>query len=828
LVIPLILGGLARAGSFAARGIARTTQNIKRGINNLSQKVKNPKQSNIEIQNNQMAPIQGIPGQGRLSGIRQTAGRFKGYGMTALAAGGGVAAGSMRYGASALGKTSGAGVLLLPIFLWIFDFATGINGIDFAVISIDGFDIILKTLQGALFLIFLGLFLIIRKPTTISGFGFPIAFFFLFSMIWSFGRANLWIYVHLIFSFIVFAFLLKGFDKNTEIGGAHWFFLIVMAWDLFALPSVGAIIPDNSEIIFVDFLNLFTNKLLFPVWIFFFFTFIQDSSIKKSLLSFLYIFYIGYIGLHGYNMYGDVLEQRSDEDREDVIGAPKKVINQYVDLIRTWFSGRIEYAITGKVEENEFEPLGVGLKDVQSADDSYFIDEDVIIWGTVTARTLDDPININVGCFTEKDDDKLPADDVDPDKTFSVFTLEEQDFACTFKGCDIDNDPECKSYKLDSGSKTVTTFARFNFETLAYLKTYFIDRERQRAMTREGLNVFEEFAINDKNPVAVYTNGPVMIGMAMNNPLVGVSDDYLVKPTLRVSLQNREGWEGKISSINELVLFLPEGVALTACNKDSKPYTLGTENDHCSEDTCNTCYGSCDKFVLQACMDVCSGFKSGTTDRNYCESDCNRNHISCQNDCSILFSDSGQAYQGHTFLIEDNTNKDSDESITTNFRCQLDPDRATVLGKSPLTTKSIRAKARYNYILENSVSVNIKKLPEDTLVPGNVGKAQNLNGKIENGDITLTWDRSINDGIGGKWVTKYSIFRKENIDSKPERKGTITELGHENYEWIDSDVDLSGTNEYYYYIRTFNENEYEESSKMVKFFQNSVEVLDYQ
>ena len=179
---------------------------------------------------------------------------------------------------------------------------------------------------------------------------------------------------------------------------------------------------------------------------------------------------------------------------------------------------------------------------MQSTNARYYEDEDVIVWGTVKARTLDDSINIQIGCEVRKDkDNKIPADKIDPEREFQVFALEELDFACTFDRCKLEKDPECESATLKKGSNTITTFADFNFETLAYLKMYFINNERKRAMIREELDIFKEFDIKDKNPVPVYTNGPVAIEMGTSSPLVGVSDEEgtIVNPRFTISIENR-------------------------------------------------------------------------------------------------------------------------------------------------------------------------------------------------------------------------------------------------------------------------------------------------
>ena len=248
-------------------------------------------------------------------------------------------------------------------------------------------------------------------------------------------------------------------------------------------------------------------------------------------------------------------------------------------LVSSWQAGfqrQIQFAITGKVEENEYEPLGVYLENVQPTAPRYYIDKDaddkdrfeeVIIWGTVRGRTLDDPINIEVGCYVEKGREKIRAGKEDPEHKFTIFALEEQDFACTFE------EKQLREKILKKGSNIITVFADFNFETLAYLRVYFINRERQRAMVREGLDIFDELGIVDRNPVPVFTNGPVAIEMGTTSPLVGVSESYIASPRFSLAIKNRQGWEGRITGLRELILLFPKGVVIENPGFDDKGET---------------------------------------------------------------------------------------------------------------------------------------------------------------------------------------------------------------------------------------------------------------
>ena len=872
MVIPIIIAG-ARAVGAVGRGIGSAGRSIKN--HPVTQSViQHPITQNIVQHPISQGVGRGVRGVGKMG--------LAGVGLGVAGAGmmGRLAIGSTRLGARAIGKTASAGILLFPILLWLFDFfIAGVNGVDLNIILGGGVDIVLKTIQGEIFLTFIVIYFIFKgRPQTAQAFIFPIAFIFLFALMWSLGKANLWVFIHLVFAFFVFTFLLKGFDKGTEVGTSHMVFLFVMAWDIFAFPSLAFFIPDNSGVIGIQFLDVLSNKLLFPIWIFYFFTFIEDSGIKKTLVSVLWIFYLGLFGFQAYDIYGEVLVETSGEEREAVLAAPKTFLATYSGLIKGWFTSQLQYAITGKVEENQFEPLGVYLENVQSADPRYYEDEDVIIWGSVTARTLDDPINIKVGCFVERDNYKLHADKVDPEKKFSVFTLEESDFACTFDETSVERGV------LKTGSNRIKTFAEFNFETLAFLKVYFINRERQRAMAREGIDVFDEFAIADRNPVAVYTNGPAKIEMGTTSPLIGVSKDYIVRPSLDIKIDNREGWQGRINKLNELVLFLPEGIGFdpaTSCNKRFVNYGLDTCDadedpilDNCckkDDKNCITCTDSCENFVKNECLDVCDGFinynegygdcvsecsgeqkciascgvpvttcnskcaedlfgddcincKRGLAIGSYnsCADTCIERNETCVETCDSFFVEGGQRYNGYALDVNDIKYRDESKDFEKGklFRCRFEPDPSVVLGNAPITTKSFRVKVRYNYTVEKSVSVTIDKLPEKVEGDeGFVGPPLNLRGHAESGNMIIEWDLSINDGSGSKDIVGYRIYRKESLEAEWSKIG---EALAGSTQFTDNGISLPagtflvGDFEYYYHVETVNKDgNWEKTDKML-------------
>jgi hypothetical protein len=345
----------------------------------------------------------------------------------------------------------------------------------------------------------------------------------------------------------------------------------------------------------------------------------------------------------------------------------------------SWFSSQIQYAITGKVEKNKDEPLGVYLENVQPADKKYYSDENVVVWGTVNARTLDDPIKIKLGCYVKKDSEKIKSNEVDPEDKVTVYKLEEQDFVCTFT-----ENPVSEGV-LKEGINTVTAFADFNFETLAYLKTYFINRERKRAMEREEIDIFKEFGIKDKKPISVYTNGPAALGMETTTPLIGVTKEYNgAFPRLSISLKRNKGWKGNIKELKEMVIIAPKGVKLEKCAGDYQAYDKAK------------CVDNCNKF-------------------NIYEDDDAGEENACESSCASFFEDIGEDENLYSIDLNKSSDREFDEDDDFKFfTCSFNPEISEVLEEnSPITTKFFRAKARYDYIVEDDVTVKIEKsLPD--------------------------------------------------------------------------------------------------------------------
>ncbi len=402
--------------------------------------------------------------------------------------------------------------------------------------------------------------------------------------------------------------------------------------------------------------------------------------------------------------------------------------------IKQTIESRLEYATggyyKGYVEKNQFEPLGVFFDRTRAAQPRFYTDEDVTIWSTVRARTLSDPVVVNFTCFRWKDGKRIEAlrkqgedtsklyDEVIPPAPFTVFTLEDKDVECTFR-------QDASNPKLQAGSNTLTLSAVYNFDTSAYQKVYFIDKERQRAMVRENLDPLKEFGITDRTPKPIHTNGPVEIGVGIEYLILVPTT---VKPLLAVSLTNRgqisdkQGkvlgkWEGKIKKINELVVVVPKDIIIEADNcKPAKFIKIENQKAYCDSTCLDVCKRTCDEFSdeqkdeKESCIRDCE--ITGLSDAK----------IKCDEDCAALFkSDSGeQNYVGYSLDTSQLKNKDEYKDIDRfrTFACRINPSQG-VLENVPITTKYIRIRARYDYLLEGTYPVTVEQVPtiEEKKIP---------------------------------------------------------------------------------------------------------------
>jgi len=386
-----------------------------------------------------------------------------------------------------------------------------------------------------------------------------------------------------------------------------------------------------------------------------------------------------------------------------------KVMRQGTGFFRERYRFAAGDYYSGTVDENQYETLGVYLKDLKPADPEFYYTEPVNVWALIEAKTLEDGLTVDLNCFYGKEDSPYLGK-VEPKQITAIYDEEQVDVDCRF-----DN-----SAGMQDGSNKVTVQATFNFETMAYLKTYFMDQDRIRSMSRQGIDPLEEYGIEDKKPVAKYTNGPVKIGMGTIDPPIGISATSSVKPRVSVTVTTNEGWKGKIKQIEELTIMVPEPMTLDIgfCTEfeavDKEEYKT----------TCAASYRNYKSKQFQDCKDqFTENSEIDTCLQKHCDEEL-------------------EGYNAYRLKVEENKEHyrdigyDNKDKLYKTFNCRaLLGDANKLLGDVPISTKYYRAKARYKYEIEDTVNVNIKDIGEVITAP-------------EIGDIDVTTIPKIHSKFG--------------------------------------------------------------------------------
>ncbi len=341
---------------------------------------------------------------------------------------------------------------------------------------------------------------------------------------------------------------------------------IILSTLAFFIPYLGNVIP-----FFARSQTFHTMIIFLPVWVIYVGFAMQET---KFIVFFRWVLIFFWLILFLPSIFIGISTDFHIRDIESTVNVQQTIVDATRDwgsnFKRFWknvldiparigkeFQHMIMYATgdyyTGKVDEYEKEPIGVYLEDLESTDPVFFQGENITVWGTLKAKTLDDKINIKVSCYA-KEGSKEVMGNVMPTE-FNIYDEEIEDISCVFSD-------------LKPGKKDVVFNAEFNFETMAYLKLYFINRETLRGFKRDNIDVFDFYDIDHINPVAIYTNGPIRMGMGIKKELpIGVdTDEENIPFSLGITLQN--DWGGIIKDVTELNVYLHDSMGLIRCDHE--------------------------------------------------------------------------------------------------------------------------------------------------------------------------------------------------------------------------------------------------------------------
>ncbi len=588
---------------------------------------------------------------------------------------------------------------------------------------------------------------------------------------------NFFTYLFMVFVFSFF-YIYKGWMSNIR-AVIHFIFIILFGF-LYIKPKEfenpiawHLLIPALLLIDFFGYGLLWNTDYpwvkFIPIFVIFVITYCYyQTENKYALVTFIFLITVILVlslEATAYQAAG-TLDFKPRAGGSDVTKFFSTLADKTKDLIQNQLELATGGYYRGNVEKNRYESLGVYFANVRAADPRFYVNEPITVWGTIRSKTYKDVVIVKFSCYRWENDRKILGDKIIPEKKLPFFTLDEVDTECTFL-------PSKGAKNVKPGSNIVTMSAEYNFGTDAYLKTYFIDRDRFRASAREDIDPLTQFGIKDKSPLPIFTNGPVEIGIKAG-PLITVSKGYTVKPTIGISLFNRKEiqdkdkkvitrWDGTIKNIAELILLTPPGVTIDGLDKCNDKSLSDEERKLACP--CNVpfvgydadkCKNTCKESVLDSCTNACTDAYLKEVNPESCIKECEISSKNCELECIHLFNPQGdsteegapkvpgEGYHGYALDVNSLTVKDINKDIDLHrtFECRFTPSEK-VLEKTPITTKYFRVRARYNYLTENSFSVAVEKPPEGTLGYGADYLVRDDIGKVEGGMLKIEPDVEI-------------------------------------------------------------------------------------
>ena len=214
------------------------------------------------------------------------------------------------------------------------------------------------------------------------------------------------------------------------------------------------------------------------------------------------------------------------------------------------------------VEAANSQPLGVFLEHVGVTSPRVPLGTPIDMYAELTAQAFkaDELLNVNLRCYAKTLVGKeIPgsAGEIQPQSTFELSELESYPIDCILD-----------STKIEEGAAKVSIEATFDFATGAFLKGHFMPQEVIRDYARQGKQPLTEFGITGKDLTAVYTPGPLRVGMGLGKQPVPILPNTAFGPTLGVTFENN--WpQGKFVAFKKMVITAPPGLEIKSI--DGKP-----------------------------------------------------------------------------------------------------------------------------------------------------------------------------------------------------------------------------------------------------------------
>jgi hypothetical protein len=418
-------------------------------------------------------------------------------------------------------------------------------------------------------------------------------------------------FVHLLFGIAIYFLALRR--RGNDKAGSKYLLLFLFILDFF-LPSIlkatGVYDP--------------TIRFSLPVWVIITTAFgITESPSAISWTSFILL--LGYIlvfalsFLYSNGLFGLLKQNQLTQEEKDKIKSnlnPKtwwERIWGYLDsgINRSMYYASGQGLYEGEVDQNSKKKLGVYIEDLQKNQNDFYNNEKIELYAIISGENFaeeDDyidsqSIDITLTCAAYRDNKWAANGKIYPGGNFSIRSYDAQSVRCVFE-----------PWQLDKGGYEVRMTAKFNFKTEAYLKRYFVLKERIDALRRKGLikdddEILRLNKIDDTRPVAKNSVGPIEIKANERVPAIFKLEPKIdITQSFGIMLENR--WKGNLERIKNIQLFFPEGIKIVSpkectfqmveSNIPSEKY-IGYVLYEFTEKSVNTKIKESEKFVRQTC-----------------------------------------------------------------------------------------------------------------------------------------------------------------------------------------------------------------------------------
>ena len=434
--------------------------------------------------------------------------------------------------------------------------------------------------------------------------------------------------------------------------------------------------------VFVDFFlfSIFQlNKLIIPIWVIAALIYTGRSRAKSIIAWFLFFVYFFHF-FSVVTVFDMGPQHLNGKDFQDFIEFKNQAWENAKTFTKSMITGferqkNVTQAMvlgdyyTSQVDQNVQQPLGVKIIEVKSTDTEIYEDEPVTAYAHVQVRTIKEDIMLRSFC---KAGSVLP-DAINP-SIKNISEYEDLNIDCIFNKC-----------RLPPGSHTIYFNLAFNFETLSYLRNYFIDRERMMTLIREdpsittSEDILRNLGISDTSPIALSTSGPAKIGMELEKTQPIGIDRSLGSLSFRLGITLENTWGGEIKDVKSLTIILPGEMTL--------------EKDSFSDES------YCGGYVFEEkkCADI---FGEDSEEKEWC------------NDAESNIYTINQAGENQKIIPAGEEGIKLYKSLV----CRVGLDQSqynNFLGNAPISTKNFKVISEYDYELKRSLAVNIKKSPYD-------------------------------------------------------------------------------------------------------------------